>query len=153
MLHLTPYREMQSPANPLRASREAFRVVRKVVLGWGEAGASTQRADTLQIDLLARYYTFRGQAAVRGFLERHPSIVALLAEAFSKISHYFAASQIFLEVFDDPESLANSKLFVSIATSLGPDEALDTLDSFNKDVGLNILHRGKGKLAITVEFQ
>lgn len=120
---------------------------------WQEVGASTVHVPQVEIDLLERLYTFRGRPEVLWFLGRYPFLVPLVLEAYSKIGDYFPLSQVFLEVFTDPEGIDEDQLVMFIATDLTPDEAVSRLDEFDEDWWLDALDQAQGKLCINVEFR
>jgi len=123
----------------------------ETIQDWQEIGASTVRVSRTEVEWIERLYTLRERAEVLGFLERHPFLVSLLLEAYGQIGNYFPGSQIFLEVLTDPEAFNDYQLIASIATNLGPDEAIDMLEQFDENWWLDALDRAQGKLCIDVE--
>lgn len=120
---------------------------------WQETGAPTVRTFDFETRLLERLYTFRRHAEVSRFLKKHPFLVPLLLEAYSKFGNYFGPyPQVFLEVVTDPEAPDDRELFALIYTSLTPDEALDRLERLDKGWWLEASHRSQGKLCIHLEF-
>lgn len=120
---------------------------------WQETGAPTVRPFDFKPRSLEQLYTFRRRVEVSRFLERHPFLVPVLWEAYSKFRNYFGSyPQVFLEVVTDPEAPDDYELFALICTSLTPDETLDRLDRFDRDWWLDASHAAQGKLCVDVEF-
>ncbi len=125
----------------------------EVLRVWQEVGASVVRTHEFELRLVERLYTFRRPVEVLRFLERHPFLVPLLVEAYSKFGNYFGPyPRAFLEVVTDPEAPDDRELFALICTSLTPDEMLDRLDRFDRDWWLDASHTAQGKLCVDVEF-
>jgi hypothetical protein len=127
---------------------------------WMVTGASTisvPQTDVQYLDrlhVLQRWYVFRSdRLEILHFLERYPFLVSLLVGAYYNILKYFPYSLVFLTTVTDPEEFGADQLIASIATDLGPDEATDALNTFDKNWWLNSLKRAQGKLCITLEFQ
>jgi hypothetical protein len=122
--------------------------------GWQNIGASVVRSSWANIYLvIEHWYTLRQPDEVLAFLEENPFLVSLLIEAYSPIQHYFPDSNLFLEMFADPESTDDHQLLVAlIATHLSPEEALIKLDQLDEDWWLDVMDRAQGKLCINVEF-
>jgi hypothetical protein len=120
---------------------------------WQETGISTVRTFEFGTQSLERLYTFRNGVEVSRFIERHPFLVPVLVEAYSKIENYFGFyPQIFLEVVNDPEVQGLVELFGYIVTRLSPEEAGKRLRRFDQDWFLNQLPQVKGLLNFDVEF-
>jgi len=120
---------------------------------WQETGASVVRTYEFEIQLLERLYSFRKGVEVSRFIERHPFLVPVLVEAYSKIENYFGFyPQIFLEVVNDPEVQGLVEVFGYIVTKLTPEEAGKQLQRFDQDWFLNQLPRVKGIVNFDVEF-
>ncbi|MDI6792306.1 MAG: hypothetical protein QME81_05485 [bacterium] len=125
----------------------------KVVEARQEVGAATFHVSEAKIKWLEQLYAFRERGEVLWFLERYPFLGSLLLEASGKIGSYFPDSQLFLEVFTDPETINNYQLVISIATNLAPNEAVERLEWFDEDWWLDALDRAQEKLCINVEFR
>ena len=120
---------------------------------WQETGAPTVRSFDFETRPLERLYTFRKRAEVSRFIERHPFLVPILSEAYSRIEHYFGLyPQVSLEVVSDPEVQGLVELFGYIVTRLTPEEAGERLQGFDRGWFLNQLPRVKGLLNFDVEF-
>jgi hypothetical protein len=120
---------------------------------WQETGVSTVHTFESEIRSLERLYTFRRGEEVSRFVERHPFLVPVLLEAYSKIENYFELHpQVFLEVVRDPEVQGLVELFGCIGTRLTPEEAGERLQRFDWDWFLNQLPQVKGLLNFDVEF-
>ncbi|MFQ6057937.1 MAG: hypothetical protein ACE5MB_03525 [Anaerolineae bacterium] len=105
------------------------------------------------IQSLEQLYSFRRQPEILQFLETHPFLVPLLAEAHSKIGDYFGPSpQVILEVVTDPEAKSLTKMFGYIVSGLIPEEAGRRLQRLDRDWFLKQLPRVKGLLNFDVEF-
>jgi hypothetical protein len=120
---------------------------------WQDTGVSTVRTFDFETRPLERLYTFRRRAEVSRFIERHPFLVPVLVEAYSKIENYFGPyPQVFLEVVNDLEVQGLVELFGYIVTRLTPEEAGKRLRRFDQDWFLNQLPQIKGLLNFDVEF-
>jgi hypothetical protein len=126
--------------------------VAQVQQDWSNAGAYTVPPN-FSIQALENQYIFKDRNQVTSYLENHSFLVSLLLEAYSKIETYFPEHpQVFLEVFIDPEVSDDTQMVASIKTNLSPDEALERLDSFDRQWWLPSMDRAKGELCIHVEF-
>ena len=126
--------------------------VAQVQKDWSNAGAYTVPPN-FSIQALERQYVFKDRDQVFSFLENHPFLVTLLLEAYSKIETYFPEyPQVSLEVIIDPEVPDDIQLVASIRVNLSPEEALERLDSFDRQWWLQSMDRAKGELCIDVEF-
>ena len=120
---------------------------------WQETGVSTVRTYEFEIRSLEQLYTFRKHVEVSRFLERHPFLVPVLVEAYSKFGNYFGPyPRVSLEVVRDPEVQGLVELFGYIVTRLTPEEAGERLQGFDRGWFLNQLPRVKGLLNFDVEF-
>lgn len=106
-----------------------------------------------QLAFLERQYTLRERGEVLQFLEKHPYLVELLLEAYGKIEAYFLRSEVFLEVAHDPEASDGDELVASIATTLKPKEAMQSLNQFDDDWWLSASDASEGRLCIRLEFK
>ena len=88
------------------------------------------------IQAFEQLYTFREQTEVVEFLDKHPFLIPVLLEAPEKIRHHFPDSQLFLEVFIDPESIDWVQLILSILMKLDPKDAVARLNQLDWDWGL-----------------
>jgi hypothetical protein len=126
--------------------------VAQVQKDWSNAGAYTVPPN-FSIQALERQYVFKDRDQVFHYLENHPFLVPLLLEAYSKIDTFFPEyPQVLLEVVTDPEVPDDTQLVASIRVNLSPDEALERLDSFDRQWWLPSMDRAKGELCIHVEF-
>jgi hypothetical protein len=120
---------------------------------WQETGAPTVRTLDFETRSLEQLYTFRNGVEVSRFIERHPFLVPVLVEAYSKIESCFGLyPQVFLEVVNDPEVQGLVELFGYIVTRLSPEETGKRLRKFDQDWFLNQLPHVKGLLNFDVEF-
>jgi hypothetical protein len=120
----------------------------------GQSLASSIEANKdLEIERLAKDYQFKDYAAVRTFLESHSFLILLLREAHHKIKSLFGYDTVIaLEVFTDPESDDDSKLFGLIFTALPVNEALAHLDKLDQEWWLDASARAQGSLNFDVEY-
>ena len=120
---------------------------------WQETGVSTVRTYEFEIRSLEQLYTFRRRVEVSRFLERHPFLVPVLVEAYSKFGNYFGPyPRVSLEVVRGPEVQGLVELFGYIVTRLTPEEAGERLQRFDRGWFLNQLPHVKGLLNFDVEF-
>jgi hypothetical protein len=120
---------------------------------WQETRGFPVRTLESEIRSLERLYTFRRQAEVSRFLERHSFLVPLLLEAYGEIGNCFGLyPHVFLEVVSDPEVQGLVELFGYVVTRLTPEEAGKRLQRFDRDWFLNQLPQVKGLLNFDVEF-
>ena len=120
---------------------------------WQETGAPAVRSLDFETRPLERLYTFRRRAEVSRFLEKHPFLIPLLLEAYSKIEGCFGLyPQVCLEVVNDPEVQGLVELFGYIVTRLSPEEAGKRIQRFDRDWFLNQLPHVQGLLNFDVEF-
>ncbi|HVB24041.1 MAG TPA: hypothetical protein VNG51_19040 [Ktedonobacteraceae bacterium] len=107
-----------------------------------------------KLEALQHLYVFRGERArLVQFLEKNPFLVPLLLETFWVIEKFFPHSLVHLALTTDPEEFGTDQLVAFIATDLGPDEAIEALDKFDKKWWLNALQRTQGKFVVTLEFR
>ncbi len=118
-----------------------------------EASVATIAVSAANVGLFEQLYTLRGREEVLRFIESHPFLLPLLLEAYNEIGNHFPRSQVFLEVATDPEAIVEDQLVLFVATDLPPDEAVDTLERFDRDWWLNALDQAQGKLCIDVELR
>ncbi len=114
-----------------------------------DAAVSISPAD---IETLEQFYTFRERTEVLEFLDKHPFLVPVLLEAPEKIRHYFPDSQLFLEVFIDPESIDWVQLILSILMKLDPHEAVARLNKLDCDWGLHNSYDVRSNFFTTLEY-
>lgn len=105
------------------------------------------------INELEQLYTFRKPEQVFEFITRHPELVPLLMEAHSKIGQHFPGAELFLRMFNDPETTNNANLLILIGSKYDSKETLKRLDQLDDDWWLESLDRVADKLSINVEFQ
>lgn len=108
---------------------------------------------TAELAALEQAYILTKPSEVLEWLEKHPSLVALLLEASTKINNYFPDSQRFLEVVTDPEIINDAQLVIFISPKLTPNGAVHRLDQFEDDWWLDASYQTQGKLAVMVEFR
>jgi hypothetical protein len=136
---------------PLRTNPISQEIA-QVQQDWGDAGAPTVPSNFI-IQAIEQHYVFKDRDEVIGFIKNRPFLIPILTEAYSKIGSYFPESpQVFLEVVTDPEVPDDTQLVASVKTNLSPDEALERLDSFDREWWLQSMDRAKGELCIDVEF-
>jgi len=120
---------------------------------WQDTGGSPVRTLESEIRSLERLYTFRRHTEVSRFLEKHPFLVPVLVEAYSKFGNCFGPyPRVSLEVVKDPEVQGLVELFGYIVTRLTPEEAGKRLQRFDRDWFLDQLPHVKGLLNFDVEF-
>lgn len=118
-----------------------------------QSSLSKTLVPSTQLALLERQYTLRGRGEILQFLEKYPSLVELLLEAYSKIEQYFPRSEVFLEVAHDPEATDGDELVASIGTTLKPREAVQRLNQFDDDWWLGASDASEGRFCIRLEFR
>ncbi|MBD6615148.1 hypothetical protein FNW02_04600 [Komarekiella sp. 'clone 1'] len=114
-----------------------------------DAAVSISPAD---IETLEQFYTYRERTKVLEFLDKHPFLVPVLLEAPKKIRHYFPNSQLFLEVFIDPESINWVQLILSILMKLDPYEAVARLNKLDWDWGLHNSYDVRSNFFTSLEY-
>lgn len=98
-------------------------------------------------------YGFRGYGEVRQFLNQHRNLLPILIDAKREIDlHFGNSTPATLEVSIDADDPTDRELFLSILTSLDPDDALDRLDALDRSWWLAVLPRAHGKLTIGLEY-
>lgn len=115
--------------------------------------ASSSSAVSLQIERLRKRYEFRDKDEIAGFIEANPQIETLLFEALEPITTVFPTSQLFLEVYHNPEYQDSNQLIINIATELSVKEALKELDKIDRGWWGSNINRAEGKLSIDLEFK
>ena len=115
-----------------------------------DAAVSIPQAD---IQALEQLYTFKGRTEVLEFLDKYPFLVPVLLKAPEKIRHYFPDSQLFLEVFIDPESIDWVKLILSILMKLDPYDAVARQNQLDMEWWLkNTTYEVRSKLFTLLEY-
>jgi hypothetical protein len=115
-----------------------------------DTAVSISQAD---IQTLEQLYTFREQSEVVEFLEQHPFLVPVLIAASDQIPQYFPDSELFLEVFFDPESIDSVQLVLSILMKLDPHDAVARQNQFDVDWWLkNTTHEVRSRLFTLLEY-
>jgi hypothetical protein len=105
------------------------------------------------IEQLAKDYQFKDYTEVRAFLDSNDFLVPLLKEAHHKIKSQFGYdTEIALEVFTDPESDDDQKLFALIFTALSANDAIGHLEKLDQEWWLDASTRAKGRLNIDVKY-
>jgi hypothetical protein len=115
--------------------------------------ASSHAAVSLQIERLRKRYEFRNKEEIAGFIKANPQIESLLFEALEPITTVFPASQLYLEIYHNPEYQDSNQLVINIATELGVKEALKELDKIDRGWWGSNINRAGGKLTIDLEFE
>ncbi len=104
------------------------------------------------VQILEKLYQFRNHNNVTGFLREFSFLAGLLVETHAMIrQHFGTASEIDLEVVEDPET-EERQLFALIKTFLPPEEAIEALDRLDREWWLDALPGAHGKLSIDVEY-
>lgn len=92
-------------------------------------------------------------ATVAQFIQENAFLAELLVEIRAKVSEMFgAATQIRLDLLDDPEFLGQPKLYAVILTPLAAEAALALQARLDDDWWLDNLDRAQGKLNLCVEY-
>lgn len=102
-------------------------------------------------EIVEDLYEIRRPEEVRLFLETHLFLPPLLKEARDKIRDQFPASQVFLQVVNDPEDPTNTQLIAFIATSADPTTAFGKLQELDAMWWLAAMDRAQGKFQISLE--
>ena len=82
----------------------------------------------------------------------HPFLVPVLLDAPEKIRQYFPDSQLFLEVFIDPESTDWVQLLLSIGVKLHPYDAVARLHQLDNDWSRCLSHEVHQQFFTTLEY-
>lgn len=103
---------------------------------------------------LGKFYSYRDQPSVIGFLVRHPPALRLLLEARTHLQKHFGLDpRVVLELVPDPYSDRADKLFAHICTSLPPQEALARLDRLDDEWFLDRLSQVSPHFNFNLEFE
>ncbi len=121
--------------------------------GHEENLASSHAAVSLQIERLRKRYEFRDKEEVSGFIKANPQLEPLLFEALEPITAVFPASQLYLEIYHNPEYQDSNQLVINIATELSVKEALKELDKIDRGWWGSNINRADGKLSINLAFE
>lgn len=106
-----------------------------------------------RIRALEKFFNFRNVKAVISFLSEHPFLIAFLREAYTAIEQSFGRDpQIEIEIVADPEVPGLVQMFGYIVSSLGPEEAGERLQRFDRSWFLKQLPRVKGLTNFDLEF-
>lgn len=90
---------------------------------------------------------------VAQFIQENAFLAELLVEIRAKVSEMFgAATQIRLDLLDDPEFLGQPKLYAVILTPLAAEAALALQGRLDDDWWLDNLDRAQGKLNLCLEY-
>jgi hypothetical protein len=89
---------------------------------------------------------------VWAFLDAHSFLVPLLLEAPAHIKNYFPESELFLEMFVDPETVGVRSLLIVIAARLEVDAALKKLNELDHYWWLAYSDEAQGKLELYLEM-
>ena len=89
---------------------------------------------------------------VESFLDQHPFLRPLVAEAHRHASRYFPDSEHRLRVTEDPEGMGATQLVLSIGTREDAATAMARLDRLDAEWWLDASLRAKGLFLVTVEF-
>lgn len=149
------WENLQWPWEMLEVSLNSSRIKRC----WNMQRTSAVFLLEFQLQLLETYYVVR-DAEVRQILRRHPSLVQLLLDTYSKITLHFPNSQVFLDTTIDPEMTDvnsemlddNEELVVYISTDLSSEEAIENLKKFYNTWWLKASREAKGKISVGLEF-
>ncbi len=114
-----------------------------------------------QLQSIERWYTLRERDEVLQFLEKYPPLNSFLLEIHSRIVTYFPASQFFLQVVADPETISddqetangNRDLVISIVTHMAPREAFERLKQFYKNWWLETPNQAEVKEKISFNLE
>jgi hypothetical protein len=102
------------------------------------------------IDLLDKFYTFRGYTKVFSFLRSYSFLIPILFEALGEIDNYFPDRLgLSLEVVQDLEN-QEEKLFLKI-TSFYPN-SYELLDNLDDNWWLDTMDKAKFKMNIDLEY-
>ena len=90
---------------------------------------------------------------VAQFIQENAFLAELLVEIRAKVSEVFgAATQVRLDLLDDPEFLGQPKLYAVILTPLAAEVALALQARLDDDWWLDNLERAQGKLNLCLEY-
>lgn len=115
-------------------------------IAWSQPAFKTQPA----LNLL---YLIDNIAAVNEFVAKYDYLEPLLLEAREKITEVFGKEiQVRLELFKDPESDGDPKLYAVILTPLGVEESMALEEKFDQDWWLDNLLRAHSKFNIGMDY-
>ena len=103
-------------------------------------------------DMIENQFNMSNRDTISEFLVDRTFLAQLLLELPEKIPVCFPDSQLSLEIWNDPEIEDNAKLLALIRTKLDPEEALDVMESFDREWWIENRPRTQGELVIDVEF-
>ena len=106
-----------------------------------------------EIEGLRTKYDFRDKEEVTSFIRANPQLEPMLFEALEPIRTVFPESQLYLEVFHNPEYQDSNQLVINISTGLSVKEALTELDKIDRGWWGTNINRAEGKLSIDLEFE
>lgn len=105
------------------------------------------------ISALQEGFEFRSRDAVIRFLWQNPFLIALLLESHEKIRAEFGDPvQLILQVVRDPESDQDDELFLTIKTTLSPQQASESLERLDKNWWVDASSAAQCKLNIDYEL-
>jgi hypothetical protein len=102
---------------------------------------------------LEEKYVFRDDRRdIWKFLKQYPLLSSVLVEAHRELMKYFPNNPpVFLSISIAPEDMSVDHLIASVASGLDVDEAVDTLEAFDRGWWLAWWKQAQGKLSITLE--
>ncbi len=125
----------------------------KILLDWDRRSLSIPLLSAIMLQQVERFYCFR-DTEVKQFLTDFPFLVQILLDTYDKIQLIFPKSQLFLEVVVDYEMFAdaNKELFLSIATALPPEAAMEKLNMFYTQWWLQASRDAERKISVGLEL-
>jgi hypothetical protein len=90
---------------------------------------------------------------VAAFLDKHPFLKPILAEAPDKIRKFFPNARIEYKVVEDPEEIDSQIIVIYVYTHLSVKETTGKLELLDKDWYLDACSKGQCKIFIKVVCQ
>jgi hypothetical protein len=111
---------------------------------------STSALMTVSIDefvLLDALFDLSSPLAIRGFIDTHPWVSAVLVESLPYVAHFFGSSvRPVLEVVADPDAPKDQELFAAIPWREGPEVGRERLRAFDRAWWLSASTRSRNAL-------
>lgn len=101
----------------------------------------------------AQAYELRDREEVVGFVEEHPELKGMLAEAQTRIPEHFGNdTAMALEVATDIDSENAKELLLLIPVELSVDDAMARMSRLDEDWWLDGSVRAKGLMNVDIEY-
>jgi transcriptional regulator with XRE-family HTH domain len=90
---------------------------------------------------------------VTRFLESHPGLAELVAEAQKQIPLFFPDARVSVQVHPDPDYGTDEQLFIGIISDLDEYEADEALEAFDRDWWAHHISKGAGLVCIDLAYE